>query len=148
MNDLIKQMERKMQAMDDKLNVILDFCLQQNNRSKELAALVQDLRREMAVEETALAGAHPDHMMTSVPLGPVVWEPAPSMREMSIHTGDTGLSLDGPIGAVRTKNHCPACGAIDQMQEVREDVRNEQGQLIAEDAPALECQICGEVFVI
>lgn len=129
----ITNLTRQINALDEKLNVILEFCLKQNGLAQELKSDVNGLREEMkSMKMLSIMNyeARADHLGVVTTAGGFTSEPMVSMA----------TAPSSPQRSV-----CPECGSIDQMEQIKDTIYDENGHVLRTDAPALECQICGEI---
>ncbi|MFD0619405.1 hypothetical protein ACFQZR_18205 [Paenibacillus sp. GCM10027629] len=128
----LTNLTRQINALDEKLNVILEFCLKQNGYSQELKTDLNGLREEMkSMKMLSIMNHEPRAAHSSVvSVGGLTAEP---------------MILQPTAAAPSQRKVCPECGAVDQMEQIKDTIYDEHGNVLRADAPALECQICGEI---
>ncbi|WP_314585283.1 hypothetical protein [Paenibacillus terrigena] len=130
----LTNLNHQINALDEKLNVILEFCLKQNGFSQDINTGINDLHEEIkSIKMMAILNQeHRPNHSSVVNAGGFSAEITPS----------------SPQAVVSPRKICPECGAVDQMQQIKDTLYDEHGNVLRADAPALECQICGEIVHI
>jgi len=134
MEQRLTNLSRQIHALDEKLNVILEFCLKQNTAAQELKSDISGLREEMkSMKMLSLMGKERAELGgVTASVGYTTFEPAIPIPKQT-------------MAPTTQRRVCPECGAVDQMEQIKETIYDEEGRVLSADAPALECQICGEV---
>ncbi|WP_152394041.1 hypothetical protein [Paenibacillus guangzhouensis] len=128
----LTDLTRQIHALDEKLNVILDFCLKQNGMTQELKSDINGLKEEVKSMK-----------MLSIMNHDARAEHAGVVTTGGFATaGMPQLNVSAPTAQ---RSVCPECGAVDQMEQIKDTIYDEHGHVLRADAPALECQICGEI---
>ena len=134
MEQRLTNLTHQINALDEKLNVILEFCLKQNGFSQDIKTGLNDLHEEVKSIKmmTIMNQEHRPNQSSVVTTGGFSAETTPP----------------SPQAIVSPRKVCPECGAVDQMQQIKDTLYDEHGHVLRADAPALECQICGEIVHI